>query len=109
MSHADVIPSFLWEGLFQTASYLQTKGVMETHEKHNPMCICCAATWMLEISTSAEQRLGRDFADLFEESELARWPFCRHSFNSLEQAFSCSTAYQAFSHSSERATCPENT
>ena len=31
------------------------------------------ATWMLDISTvSAEERLGRDFADIFNESELFR-------------------------------------
>ena len=31
------------------------------------------ATWMLDISTvSAEQRLGQDFADIFNESELSR-------------------------------------
>ena len=31
------------------------------------------ATWMLDISTvSAEERLGRDFADIYDESELSR-------------------------------------
>lgn len=32
-----------------------------------------AATWMLEISTvSAEERMGRDFADIFQQSGLAK-------------------------------------
>ncbi len=32
------------------------------------------ATWMLEVSTvSREAALGRDFADIYEASDMARW------------------------------------
>ena len=44
------------------------EGVSKLQEGINP------ATWMLEISTvSAEERLGRDFAEIYAESDLFRY------------------------------------
>ena len=43
------------------------EGVPKLQEGINP------ATWMLEISTvSAEERLGRDFSEIYNESDLFR-------------------------------------
>ncbi len=43
------------------------EGVSKLQQGINP------ATWMLEVSTvSAEERLGRDFADIYLESDLYR-------------------------------------
>lgn len=39
----------------------------------NSLSTSVAATWMLEISTvSAEERLGQDFADIFDQSDLSK-------------------------------------
>lgn len=58
----------------------------------NQELICNAATWMLEISTvSAEERLGRDFADLFDQSNLAR--FASHLKRKLNSQVEAQSEY----------------
>lgn len=45
-------------------------GVAPCPERLNP------ATWMLDVSTiAAETKMGADFADIYDKSELAKWVY----------------------------------
>ena len=67
------------------AYYEAVPGVQRAPEGLNP------ATWMLEVTMPGnEQRLGVDFADVYQQSNLNRWAesavhhtcMCNKSFNS---------------------------
>ena len=58
------------------------KGVPPLKEGLNP------ATWMLEVSTpGAEQRTGVDFAEIYKNSDFARYAFTEYAPGTATQCY----------------------
>ena len=49
------------------------EGVEDIKDGYNP------ATWALEVTNqTSERRIGRDFADVYESSDVFKWVSCPH-------------------------------